>query len=186
MYLLVVLDEVHLLALAAVALLVVGRTVVEVTARRVPVGEAVEVVGVAFQGQYLMPLHVIEDEVGVGVLHLNLLRVEGVEGLSRPVRTIDDEGQRGVPGGIDAGTDAAGVLHVNLLHLSVVADDRAALVLTHVELHTLRVVCLVVVAVDALPVLLVGVDHVAIEEGLVEVLQAALVEGEVLVRHITG
>ena len=75
-----------------------------------------------------------------------------------------------MPGGIDAGTDAAGVLHVNLLHLSVVADDRAALVLSHVELHTLRVVCLVVVAVDALPVLLVGVDHVAIEEGLVEVL----------------
>ena len=40
------------------------------------------------------------------------------------------------------------------------------------------------VAVDALPVFLIGVDHVAIDETLVEVLETALVDGQILVGHV--
>ena len=86
----------------------------------------------------------------------------------------------------DAGADGAVGLEVDFLQLSVVGDDGAAEVLAGVELDAFRVVPLCVVAVDALSVLLVSVNHVAVDEAFVEVLQTTLVERQVLVGDIAG
>ena len=85
-----------------------------------------------------------------------------------------------MPGRIDAGRQQRVVLHVDFAHLTVVGNDRAAMVQTGVELHALRVVLLVVMAVHTLARHILAAEHVVDDDSLVVVLQAALVDGQFL------
>ena len=181
----VVLDELEF-GVRLTEVVPVAADVVDISAVGAPEGEAVEVGGVSGDRQHLVALDVVEDEVGLGVLHLNLLDVACVEALARVVCGIDDPGLGRVPGGIYAGGEGGVRLEVHLLEVAVVGDDGSSEVLTHVELDASGVVPLGVVAVDALAVLLVAVDHVAVDEALVEVLEAALVECQVLIGDVGG
>ena len=131
-------------------------------------------------------LHVVEDEVGIGVLHLYLVEMLRVERLAGLVGGVGDEFLRGMPGGIDTSGDGAVYLEVHLVDAAVHGDDSAAHALAHVELEPLGIAALREMAVDALAVLLGGVYHVAVDELLVVVLKAALLQREILVGHVGG
>ena len=178
-------DDLGLVAYG-VAELEVGTAVVDGLAVGGPAGEYLELRGVALDVGHLVPLHVVGNEIAGRVEHLDLVQVAGVEALARVVGRVDDEGQPGMPRRVDASRDDGVVLHVDLPQPAVVVDDGAALVLAGVELHALRVVLLVVVAVDALAVQLGAAEHVVDHHPLVVVLKAALVKRQLLVGDVAG
>ena len=89
-----------------------------------------------------------------------------------------------MPRGINAGRDCLARFHVDAFHLAVISDDGSSVTLADVELHAFGVVVLIRVAVDALPVALCRIRHVAVDEPFVIVLQAPLVDGQVLVGDV--
>ena len=99
---------------------------------------------------------------------------------------INDELQPRVPSRIDAGREDGIVPHVHLFDVAVVGDDGAAVLLSGMKLHAVGVVLLVVVAVDALTVVLEATKHVVVDDALVVVLQAALTNGERLIADKRG
>ena len=102
------------------------------------------------------------------------------------VGRIDDELQPRVPSGIDASREDGVVLHVHLLQLTVVGNDGATTLLTGMKLHALRVSLLVMVAVDALSLLLEAAKHIVVDDTLVVVLQTTLADGQGLVADERG
>ena len=78
------------------------------------------------------------------------------------------------------------VLHVDFRHLAVVCYQRSTHILTGMELHAIRIILLVVVAVDALSATLSlrAAKYVVINHALVVVLQTSLADSQFLVTHI--
>ena len=89
-----------------------------------------------------------------------------------------------MPGRIDAGRQQRVVAHVYLLDGAVVGNQCATMCLTGMKLHAVGVALLIAVAVDTLATALCGAKHIIYEHLLVEVLQAALVQGELLIGNI--
>ena len=164
----------------------VGAAIVEPLAVGRPEGEHLELFLVVLDVHHLVALDIVDDEVALGVEHLNLVKVARVEGLLGLVGGVGNELEPRVPAGIDACGEDGVVAHVHLMGLPFVDDDGSTVALTGVELHLLWVVHLVVVAVDALSVDLVAAEHVVVDDALVVVLEAALVDGELLVGHVGG
>ena len=163
-----------------------GRTVVQVLAVGTPEGEHLKLVGVVLHRTHLAVLQVVEYQVALRVEHLDLVQVARVKRLHGQVSGVGNERQTRVPRRVDAGRERRVGLQVGLDNLSVIVDDRAAQVLAGMELHALRVAVLVVVAVDALAVLLRGAEHVVVDDALVVALQATLVDGQLLVCDVAG
>ena len=171
-----------------VSIFEVGAAIVEPLAVGSPAGEHLHLVGIVLQIHHLISLNVVDNQVALGVEHLNLVRVLHLKHLAGLVGGIDDELQPRMPGGIDASREDGVVLHAHLPHLAVVGNHRTAEVLTGVELHARGVVLLVVVAVDALSFAgaLLAAEDVVVDDALVVVLQMALADGQFLVAHVGG
>ena len=163
-----------------------GAAVVEGLAVGSPGGEHFELGGAVLQVGHLSLLHVVGNEVALGVEHFDLVVVDGMEILSRLVGGIDDEVEPGMPGGIDTGREDGVVAHVHLFDLAVIGYDGTSVILTGMELHATGVVLLIVVAVDALAFFLEATEHVVVDDALVVVFQTALVDGQCLVADERG
>ena len=164
----------------------VGAAIVEPLAVGRPEGEDLELFFVVLDVHHLVALDIVDDEVALGVEDLDFVKVARVEGLLRLVGGVGNELEPGVPAGIDAGREDGVVAHVHLVRFALIDDDGASMALACVELHLLGVVHLVVVAVDALSVDLVAAEHVVVDDALIVVLEAALVDGELLVGDVGG
>ena len=169
--------------LCCVLTLEMGAAIVESLAVGAPRWEHLEFLQVVLQIRHFVTFHVVSNDVALFVKHLHFVGIDGVEVLMRLVCGVDNEIERRVPGRIDTSREDGIVLHVHFLDLPVVDDDGAAVALTCVELHALRVVLLVVVAVDALSVTLEATQHIVVDDTLVVVFQTTLVDGQRLVRH---
>ena len=167
-----------------VAVFEMGARIIKVFAIGRPAGEHLKLVGIVENGRHLVLVGIEEDEVALRVEHLNLVDVARMETLHGLVGGIGQELQRRVPSGINTGRKDAVALHVHLLHLAIILDERTAMVLASMELIAVGVVVLYVVAVDTLPVAVVSRKHVVVDHRLVEVLQATLVDGELLVGDV--
>ena len=109
--------------------------------------------------------------------------MEGLAGL------VGREGHQilcGMPGGIYGTAEDGTVLHLHLVCLSVLHDDGSAVVGTHVEEHILCTLVAVVVAVDAVVMLLVIAAVVLIHCALSPVGEVALVDAQLAVKLISG
>ena len=127
-----------------------GAAVVQLGAIGAPCGEHLELGRVVLDVNHAVVLYIVGNEVAGTIENLDLIRIGGVERLVGGVSGVDDEWQRGVPCGIDAGREKRVVLHVDFAQLAIVGHNGAAKVLAGVELHALGIVLLVAVAVDAL------------------------------------
>ena len=83
-----------------------------------------------------------------------------------------------MPRRINACREDGVVGHIHLVGLPFIHNDGSTVILACVELHLLGIVHLIVVAVDALSVHLVATKHVVVDDALVVVLEATLVDGE--------
>ena len=161
-----------------------GTTEVEPTAIGRPAGEDFEFIRLVFDGLHLVTLHIVDNEVALGVEHLNLIEVGRMEALHGFVGRVGNELELGVPGRIDTCREQGLVAHVDLLHLSVVGNEGASVGLTGMELHALGVPLLIAMAVDALASGFSCAEHVIDNDLFIERLQTTLVDGQFLIRHI--
>src|SRR5574344_1387350 len=104
--------------------------------------------------------------------------------LPRTVGGIYNQLQPRMPAGIHARADYRVALHVHLFDFSIVCNDGSALKLSCMELHALRIIVLVVMAVDTLSVLFRSAEHVVVDDAFIIILQAALVDGQFLISDI--
>ena len=107
-----------------------------------------------------------------------------MEDLSGLVGGERHKGLRGVPAGIDTGGENAVVLDGNLMSLTTIGDDGAAVGSTYVKQHPLGVVVLIVVAVHTMVLVVVVAAVVLVDGGLREVGQVALVESQLTVELV--
>ena len=164
---------------------VVCRDIVERAAVRAPRGERLELPGGAVDVLHGVRLDIVENEVAGIVDDLHLLGVKGVEDLPRLVDGVGDEVQRGMPGGIDAGAESGVCLEVDLCNLVTADEEGTAHGLTNMELALLLLVPVAwKVAVDALALIAVLEAHILVDDTLVEVLEATLVEGQLFVGNV--
>ena len=163
-----------------------GTAVIERLAIWSPAGEHLEFRRVALKVRHFVALYIVGYQVTFRIEHLNLVGVCHLEHLAGLVRGIDNEFQPWMPGRIDTSRQDGVVPHVDFLNLPVTGNHRSAQVLAGVELHTRRVVLLIVVAVDALSLAstLLAAQDVVVNDALIVVLQTALADGEFLVTHI--
>ena len=89
-----------------------------------------------------------------------------------------------MPGRIDTSREDRVVAHIDFANLSVIGNDGTAMILTGMELHTFRVILLIVVAVDTLSLSTLRAKDVVIDDALVVVLQTALADGQFFIRDI--
>ena len=151
-----------------------------------PEGEYLQLIRSILDVGHLVLRHVIRDEVTFRVKDLYLVRIHQIEALVGRIGRVDDERQPRVPCGIDAGREDGVVLHVDFPDIPVVGDDGAAQVLTGMELHPLRTVVLIAVAVDALSLVLLGTQHIVVDDTFLIRLQTSLTDGQYLVADIGG
>ena len=107
-----------------------------------------------------------------------------MEALLGLVGGVGDELQPRVPRRINTCREDGIVSHIHLVGLPFIYNDGSTVILACVELHLLGIVHLIVVAVDALSVHLVATKHIVVDDALVVVLEATLVDGEFLVGDI--
>ena len=91
-----------------------------------------------------------------------------------------------MPCRIDASRKNRVILHAYLLDGSIVGYDGTTHVMTGVELHSVRIVLLVVMAVDTLSLSTFRTEQIIIDDALVIVFQTALIDGQLLIGHIRG
>ena len=120
------------------------------------------------------------------MLYLYLFVVAGMERMAGVVCRVGDVVVRGVPRGIDTGGEGRVGLEVYLADIAVEGHDGSAFVLAGMELQAVGVVVLHRVAVDALAILVGGNEHIAEDDALLVILQAALVDGQVFVGDVGG
>ena len=137
-----------------VLILKVGTAEVESLAIGSPAGEHLKLRGVVLQVGHLVLVNVVGNDVAGLVIHLNLVGVGDVEILEGLVGGIHNQVQRGMPGRIHTCREDGVVLHVDFLQLAVHGQHGSTIRLAGMKLHPLRVVGLIVVAVDALSVFL--------------------------------
>ena len=174
---------IHLRALftRGVLTLKVSTAVIEHLAIGCPRWEYLKLAVAILQVRHLVSLHIIDNDVALLVAHFHLVGVNGMEVLTGLVGSIDNEVQPRVPGRINASREDRVVAHVHLLQLTVIGDNCTTQVLTGMELHALRVVVLIMVTIDALAVFLETAEDIVVDNALVIVLQAALIDGQCLV-----
>ena len=165
-------------------MLKVSTAIVEGAAIRRPCREHLEFGGVVLKIGYLVAFHVVGDDVALQVEDLDFVQVGGMESLMGLVGGVDDEVELWMPCGIDTSREDGVVFHVNLLDFSVVGDDGSTAFLTSVELHSLWVVILVVMAVDALSLFLKTAEHIVVDDAFVVVFQTALINGQFFIGDI--
>ena len=85
-----------------------------------------------------------------------------------------------MPCRINACRECAVRLQVQLDKSPVEIEQRAAMMLTGMELHAVGVAPLIAMTVDALPVRLAGTKHVVVDNAFLVVFQTTLVDGEFL------
>ena len=160
-----------------------GTAVVKRPSVRSPGGVDLQFSGVVLQIGHLTLVYVIGDEVALRVIHLNLIGVGSMKALQRLVGRINDQFQPGMPGGIDTSGKDRIIAHIHLLHLAVVSDEGTTMFLTGMKLHTIRIILLIMVTVDALTFTLKATEHVVIDYPLIIVLQTALADSQRLIAH---
>ena len=107
--------------------------------------------------------------------------MDSMEALCRLVGGVYYHVQPRMPGGIDTGREDGVIFHIHLLHLAIIGNDSTSIILTGMKLHTRRIVLLVMVTIDALAVFLETAELIIVDNALVIVFQAALVDGQCLV-----
>ena len=126
------------------------RAEVELLAVRTPSGEHLQLVIQFGDNAHLILIDIIKNQVALRVLHLNLVQVFGVEGLTSLVGGESDEVVGRMPCRIDACAEGLICFEIHLPQFAIGHNHRTAKTLTHVEEHVVGLEVLVGVAVDAL------------------------------------
>ena len=91
-----------------------------------------------------------------------------------------------MPSGIYTCRQDGVVTHIDFPHLAVVGYQRTAQILTGVELHTLRIILLVVVTVDTLTARRAfrATQDIVVDDALIVILQTTLADGQFLIADV--
>ena len=107
-----------------------------------------------------------------------------MERLTSLVGREDDQWQPRMPRRIDASGKDGVVTHIYLTDLSIIDHYSATMILTCMKEHSPRILLLIIMAVDTLSVLLRTTKHIIDHHPFVIVLQASLIESQLLISDI--
>ena len=104
--------------------------------------------------------------------------------LAGKIGGVDNQRQPRMPRRIYTSREDGIILHVDFPNLPIIVDDGSSMSLSCMELHALRVILLIVMAIDTLACGFCSTKHVIDHHLLVVVLQATLIQCQLLVGHI--